>query len=460
MLSNDHHRLLKRQLKKTDLKKLEIPDFAKFLNLVNDAYHSFDKDIKHVENILEESSKELFVANQRLRNERDDTNIKLENLIDNVGGIIFETDENGNFIFLNSAWEEYSGFSIKESLGKSFKDFLDGINIEDNRAFKKLFSKKNKHIGFIFKQATEDGVMWFELNCKRIKDKDGLLTGYIGTIIDITDLKSTEIKLQKANKSKDEFLSTMSHEIRTPLNAVTGLANILLMEDHLSGQVENLKALKYSGEHLLGLINDLLDFDKINSGKIKINEKVFSLNQFLENINSHFTLRAQTKGLAFKMIEGGEDLKFIARRMLILASEDIGNANPTALVIANNTFQAVSTIGYPESRIILSQCATYLACSAKSNASYQAINKAQQLVKETGDLSVPLSIRNAPTKLMKELGYGDDYKYAHSYENNFEEQEFLPDEIKNTTLYEPGDNSRENKLRDYLKQLWKDKYSY
>jgi len=160
------------------------------------------------------------------------------------------------------------------------------------------------------------------------------------------------------------------------------------------------------------------------------------------------------------MIEGGEDLKFIARRMLILASEDIGNANPTALVIANNTFQAVSTIGYPESRIILSQCATYLACSAKSNASYQAINKAQQLVKETGDLSVPLSIRNAPTKLMKELGYGDDYKYAHSYENNFAEQEFLPDEIKNTTLYEPGSNSRENKLRDYLKQLWKGKYGY
>ncbi len=146
------------------------------------------------------------------------------------------------------------------------------------------------------------------------------------------------------------------------------------------------------------------------------------------------------------MIEGGEDLKFIARRMLILASEDIGNANPTALVIANNTFQAVSTIGYPESRIILSQCATYLACSAKSNAAYQAINKAQQLVKETGDLSVPLSIRNAPTKLMKELGYGDDYKYAHNYENNFAEQEFLPDEIKNTKLYDPGNNTRENAL--------------
>ena len=161
-----------------------------------------------------------------------------------------------------------------------------------------------------------------------------------------------------------------------------------------------------------------------------------------------------------RMIEGGEDVKFIARRLLILASEDIGNANPTALVIANNTFQAVSTIGHPESRIILSQCATYLACSPKSNASYQAINQAQQIVKNTGDLSVPLSIRNAPTKLMKELGYGDDYKYDHSYENNFAEQEFLPDEIKNTTLYNPGNNSRENTQREFLKQRWKNKYKY
>jgi putative ATPase len=161
-----------------------------------------------------------------------------------------------------------------------------------------------------------------------------------------------------------------------------------------------------------------------------------------------------------RMIEGGEDVKFIARRLLIAASEDIGNANPTALVIANNTFQAVSTIGYPESRIILSQCATYLACSPKSNAAYQAIGKAQQLVKDTGDLSVPLEIRNAPTKLMKELGYGDNYKYAHNYENNFADQEFLPDEIKNTTFYEPGNNARENAQREFLKKRWKDKYDY
>jgi len=161
-----------------------------------------------------------------------------------------------------------------------------------------------------------------------------------------------------------------------------------------------------------------------------------------------------------RMIEGGEDVKFIARRMLILASEDIGNANPTALIMANNTFQAVTTIGYPESRIILSQCAIYLATSPKSNASYMAIGNAQQLVKQTGDLPVPLHLRNAPTKLMKELGYGDEYKYSHDYANNFAEQEFLPDAIKQTVLYNPGNNSRENSTREFLKNRWKDKYGY
>jgi putative ATPase len=161
-----------------------------------------------------------------------------------------------------------------------------------------------------------------------------------------------------------------------------------------------------------------------------------------------------------RMIEGGEDLKFIARRLLILASEDIGNANPTALILANNTFQAVSTIGYPESRIILSQCAIYMANSTKSNASYKAINKAQSLVKKTGDLSVPLHLRNAPTKLMKDLDYGKEYKYAHDFSGNFVDQEFMPDEIKGTRLYEPGSNTREEQFRKFLKDRWSDKYGY
>lgn len=161
-----------------------------------------------------------------------------------------------------------------------------------------------------------------------------------------------------------------------------------------------------------------------------------------------------------RMLEGGEDVKFIARRLLISASEDIGNANPTALIMANNTFQAVSTIGHPEARIILSQCAIYLATSPKSNASYKAINTAQSLVRQTGDLSVPLQLRNAPTKLMKDLGYGAEYKYAHDYQNNFAEEEFLPKEISNTTLYNPGNNKREHIQREFLKSHWKNKYGY
>lgn len=161
-----------------------------------------------------------------------------------------------------------------------------------------------------------------------------------------------------------------------------------------------------------------------------------------------------------RMIAGGEDVKFIARRMIILAAEDIGNANPTALVMATNTFQAVSMIGYPEARIILSQCAVYLATSPKSHASYRAINEALAYVEKTGDLEVPLSLRNAPTKLMKELGYGQNYAYAHDYEGHFVTHEFLPPEISGTTFYQPGNNPKENQFRQYLKSLWKDKYNY
>ena len=161
-----------------------------------------------------------------------------------------------------------------------------------------------------------------------------------------------------------------------------------------------------------------------------------------------------------RMIEGGEDVKFIARRMLILASEDIGNANPTAMILANNTFQAVTTIGYPEARIILSQCAIYLASSPKSNASYKAIGKAQQVVKQTGDLPIPIHLRNAPTKLMKELGYGKDYLYAHDYDQNFAFQDYLPDNLQGEVFYEPGNNPREQALREYLKKLWGNRYNY
>lgn len=161
-----------------------------------------------------------------------------------------------------------------------------------------------------------------------------------------------------------------------------------------------------------------------------------------------------------RMLVGGEDPSFIARRMLILASEDIGNANPNALLLAQSCFEAVRVIGMPEARIILSQTAVYLATSAKSNASYTAIDTAMALVKQTGDLPVPLHLRNAPTKLMKNIGYGKDYKYAHSYEGSFTDQDFLPDVIKGTKLYDPGSNARENEAREKLKKLWGDRYKY
>jgi putative ATPase len=161
-----------------------------------------------------------------------------------------------------------------------------------------------------------------------------------------------------------------------------------------------------------------------------------------------------------RMIEGGEDPKFIARRMLILASEDIGNANPTALVLANSCFQAVDVIGYPECRIILSQTAIYLATSPKSNASYIAIEDALTTARQQGDLPVPLHLRNAPTKLMKQLNYGKEYRYAHSFEDNFTALEFLPDKITGLKFYDPGQNAKESELREFLKKRWKEKYGY
>lgn len=275
---------------------------------------------------------------------------------------------------------------------------------------------------------------------------------YILNAFDKTDL---ETLLRRAIK-QDTYLSEKKiklKEINALLKLSGGDARKLLNIFELIVNSEDTENIVITDDVVLKKIqNNTVRYDKTGEQHYDI------VSAFIKSIRGSDP-NAAVYWLA-RMIEGGEDVKFIARRLLILASEDIGNANPTALVIANNTFQAVTTIGYPESRIILSQCATYLACSAKSNASYMAINKAQQLVKDTGDLSVPLDIRNAPTKLMKELGYGDQYKYSHDYENNFANQEFLPDIIKGSKLYDPGKNSREQAHREFLKQRWKDKYDY
>ena len=223
----------------------------------------------------------------------------------------------------------------------------------------------------------------------------------------------------------------------------------------------NIFELLVATEHTIEITNKLV-LEKIQKNTVrydKTGEQHYDIiSAFIKSIRGSDP-NAAVYWLA-RMIEGGEDVKFIARRMLILASEDIGNANPTALILANNTFSAVAVIGNPESRIILSQCAVYLANSPKSNASYVAINKAQNLVRQTGDLSVPLPLRNAPTKLMKDLDYGKSYKYAHDFSENFVDQEFLPEEISGTKLYEPSNNARENQFKELLKKRWKKKYDY
>ncbi len=256
------------------------------------------------------------------------------------------------------------------------------------------------------------------------------------------------------------------------------IAKDKILEKYEINIAESEAILRYSGGDVRKLLNLLeLAVGTSQGGKVEISNKGIehllqhNASRYDKSGEQHYdiisafikSMRGSDPNAAVywlaRMIVGGEDPKFIARRMLIFASEDIGNANPNALLLANNCFDAVSKIGYPECRIILSQTVVYLATSPKSNASYSAINEAMALVKKTGDLSVPLHLRNAPTKLMKELNYGKDYQYAHGYDGNFSEQEFLPKEVKGTVFYEPGDNPQENRIRERLKNWWK-KYGY
>lgn len=256
--------------------------------------------------------------------------------------------------------------------------------------------------------------------------------------------------------SKDEFLKTKKiklaeHEALIRVSGGDARKLLNALEIVINSQTTN--DISITNELVLSVIQqNLALYDKSGEQHYDI------ISAFIKSIRGSDP-NAAVYYLA-RMLKGGEDPLFIARRLLILASEDIGNANPNALLLANNCFNAVNVIGMPEARIILSQCVTYLACSAKSNASYMAINEAFDLVDKTGDLPVPLHLRNAPTKLMKDLNYGKDYQYAHSFENNFVHLEFLPENLSNTTLYFPGNNARENEQRHYLKKLWKEKYGY
>jgi putative ATPase len=269
-------------------------------------------------------------------------------------------------------------------------------------------------------------------------EKEDLITILNQAIANDTQLKNKKIQL----KETDALIQLSGGDGRKILNLLELIVNALPKEN-----------IEITNENVILIAQqNIVLYDKNGEQHYDI------ISAFIKSIRGSDP-NAAVYWLA-RMIVGGEDVKFIARRMLILASEDIGNANPTALVIAQSTFNAVAVIGNPESRIILSQCAVYLATSPKSNSTYLAIDKAIALVKNQGNLSVPLHLRNAPTKLMKDLEYGKDYQYAHQFENNFINQEFLPEEIIGTKFYEPGNNTRENAIKNDLKNLWKEKYGY
>jgi len=304
---NKLQRLLKRQLKKANLDENTQQQIAPFLKQVNEAYKAFDSDYNHLENILEISSQELFLANQQLKDNIEVIKSKLSNVAENIQEVIFEIDLDGNWSYLNPAWEKFTGLKVKDSIGKPYYQFLD------NKVYNPLKYKidlknpnhnvLNQNISYV----THDGQeKWFDFSLKNITSEEGHAKGYIGTIVDISNLKKTELALIKAkeketeaNKAKDEFLSTISHEIRTPINAVLGISHLLLIENPKEEQLENLNALMYSSEHLLSLVNNILDFNKIASGSLELEETDFNLKQILNGLQSIFHNEAKEKNISF-----------------------------------------------------------------------------------------------------------------------------------------------------------------
>lgn len=302
------NRLLRRQIKKSEIPKEILEKYPLFFKAVNNAYRSHDKDLAQLENILELNSKELYLANRVLEEENKfvttkalRAKVKLDKVMANVRDVIYEVDCFGNFTYLNSAWIDYSEISVEESIGRNFMEFSDGIVHFDQEVLQQIQEEDFQEILTVFSRYNKSGVLrWWEMSIKLLKTPAGEITGAIGSLGDVTRMKNSEYALKKANKAKSRFLSTMSHEIRTPLNAVIAISNILLVDDPKPGQVDNLNALKFSSKHLLNLINDILDYNKLVGGYLTFDKSPFNLRQIITGTINSFSYIANDKELELK----------------------------------------------------------------------------------------------------------------------------------------------------------------
>ena len=337
-MRNNYHRLLKRQLKKIDLDGDTLDLIAPLLHQVDQAYKAYDSDLQQVENVLEKSSQELFQTNQQLKNSVESISGQLSKVAGNIKDVIFEMDLNGNWSYLNPAWRKLTGYKVKDCLGKPYYQFLKD---DQGKDFKNLIDLKKhnfKTISKSFKSQIITGeYKWLDFSLKVIMSEEGHIEGYIGAIVDITKIKETELALieakekeSMANKAKDEFLTTMSHEIRTPLNAVIGISHLLLLENPKKEQLENLSTLKHSSEHLLCLVNDILDFNKIASGQLELEERDFSLNQVLNGLRSIFHNTAKEK-----------DIRLLIKKDTSLPKTFIGDSTRLSQILTNLVSNAI-----------------------------------------------------------------------------------------------------------------------
>ena len=326
-----YHRRLERQLVKSGLNQVDVEKIGPFLEMINTSYLEMDSDMQHAETILEESSKELFLRNLQLKNNVEEVTSQLTKVAGNIKDVIFEIDLNGKWSYLNSAWEDLTGLKVNDTLGKSIEESIKDI---EGNSIKNLIDFENPELNTfnttIVSKDKHGKKVWLDFFIKGIKSSYGIIEGYIGTIVNITNLKQTELELIKANKAKNEFLSTMSHEIRTPLNAVIGIAHLLLIENPREEQIENLNTLKYSSEHLLGVVTDILDYDKIVVGSVELEEANFSLKQVLNTVQSIFSNKAAQKGI-----------QFIIKKDFLLQDTMVGDSTRLSQVLTNLVGNAI-----------------------------------------------------------------------------------------------------------------------